>query len=107
MSTAATHNLGPMIAGRVVCGFGVGVMSVVCPTYVSEMTPKEVRGRITGMFQIVVVVGVAFSYWITYAINVSRPVQTSASWRIPIAFQLVPCGAFPPAPSSDPDSSCR
>lgn len=61
MSTCAMTNLGPMIAGRVVCGFGVGIMSNVCPTYVSEMTPKEVRGRITGMFQIVVVIGVAFS----------------------------------------------
>jgi MFS family permease len=56
--------LGLMYAGRIISGAGVGLMSTVCPTYVAEMTPKDVRGRITGMFQIVVVVGVAFSYWI-------------------------------------------
>lgn len=58
-------------------------MSTVCPTYVSEMTPKNVRGRITGLFQIVVVVGVAVSYWLEYIINVRMKPQT-AQWRIPI-----------------------
>lgn len=58
-------------------------MSTVCPTYVSEMTPKNVRGRITGLFQIVVVVGVAVSYWLEYLINVRMKPQT-AQWRIPI-----------------------
>ena len=51
-------------AGRFVSGFGVGLMSMVCPTYASEIAPKEIRGRVTGLFQIVVVVGVAFSYWV-------------------------------------------
>jgi hypothetical protein len=34
-------------------------MSVVCPTYAAELSPKDIRGRITGLFQIIVVVGVA------------------------------------------------
>lgn len=55
---------------------------IQCPTYVSEMAPKNVRGRITGMFQIVVVIGVAFSYWIEYGISVSPMKHSSASWRI-------------------------
>lgn len=34
-----------------------------------EIAPKEIRGRITGMFQIIVVIGVAFSYWINYGVR--------------------------------------
>jgi hypothetical protein len=53
---------------------------------------QDIRGRVTGLFQVVVVVGVAFSYWISYAINVSMA-ESSAMWRIPIAFQIV-CPPF-------------
>ncbi|KAL7412364.1 putative high-affinity glucose transporter of the major facilitator superfamily [Mrakia frigida] len=88
----ASSGLALMYSGRVVSGLGVGLMSTVCPTYVSELAPKNVRGRITGLFQIVVVIGVAFSYWIEYAISVSAMKSSSASWRIPIAFQIVPSG---------------
>lgn len=34
-----------------------------------EIAPKEIRGRITGMFQVIVVIGVAFSYWINYGVT--------------------------------------
>ena len=41
-------------AGRVISGVGVGAISAVAPAYVSECSPKEVRGRITGIFQLMV-----------------------------------------------------
>ena len=41
-------------AGRVISGVGVGALSAVTPAYVSECSPKEVRGRITGLFQFTV-----------------------------------------------------
>ncbi|KAK4706068.1 hypothetical protein P7C70_g131, partial [Phenoliferia sp. Uapishka_3] len=53
------------------------------------MTPREVRGRITGLFQITVAIGVAISYWITYGFQVHFP-GTTIQWRFPIAFQLIP-----------------
>ena len=41
-------------AGRVISGVGVGAISAVAPAYVSECSPKEVRGRVTGIFQMMV-----------------------------------------------------
>ncbi|KAJ7913691.1 hypothetical protein B0H13DRAFT_2326076 [Mycena leptocephala] len=38
------------------------VISAVAPAFVSECSPKEVRGRITGLFQITIAVGVMISY---------------------------------------------
>lgn len=67
-------------------------MSMVCPTYVSELSPKHIRGRITGLFQVIVVTGVAVSYWITYGVQHINPARGAIQWRIPVGFQLVPVG---------------
>ncbi|WVO14911.1 hypothetical protein L204_102551 [Cryptococcus depauperatus] len=92
IQTAATHQISWVYGGRFTSGFGVGLMSAVCPTYASEIAPKEIRGRITGMFQIVVVTGVAFSYWINYGVTFMDQNRGNIVWRIPIGFQLVPVG---------------
>ncbi|ORY31956.1 sugar transporter [Naematelia encephala] len=92
VQVVATSSLAPVYGGRFVSGLGVGIMSMVCPTYASEIAPKEIRGRITGMFQVVVTIGVAFSYWINYGVTFMNPARGAIQWRIPIGFQLVPVG---------------
>jgi len=74
-------------AGRFLAGFGVGIESTVCPTYVAELAPAAIRGNITGLFQVCVVTGVALSYWINYGCTFMGPVTNA--WRIPVAMQLV------------------
>ncbi|KZO91790.1 putative high-affinity glucose transporter of the major facilitator superfamily [Calocera viscosa TUFC12733] len=91
VQTAATNDIVWIYCGRAVSGVGVGAMTMLAPTYVAESAPANVRGRITGIFQVIVVLGVAISYWITYGVNLNIPVS-SAQWRIPIAFQFVPVG---------------
>ncbi|EJF60620.1 general substrate transporter [Dichomitus squalens LYAD-421 SS1] len=86
-----SRGLGYIYAGRVVAGLGIGAISAVAPAYVSECSPKEVRGRITGLFQIMVAVGVMLSYFIN--LGISLHIKTGyAVWRIPFGFQLVPAG---------------
>ena len=46
--------LSEIYVGRVISGVGIGAISAVAPAYVSECSPKDVRGRITGCFQIMV-----------------------------------------------------
>ena len=60
-----SRGLGYIYAGRVLAGVGIGAISAVAPAYVSECAPKDVRGRITGTFQ----VGVAFGVMISYFVN--------------------------------------
>jgi MFS family permease len=48
------HGLALIYAGRIISGLGIGGISAVAPAFVSECSPKEVRGRITGLFQIMV-----------------------------------------------------
>ena len=53
-----------MYSGRVIAGFGIGGITAVAPTFVSECAPKEVRGRITGLFQVMAATGVMLAYWV-------------------------------------------
>ncbi|KAG6843055.1 hypothetical protein H0H93_002429, partial [Arthromyces matolae] len=86
------HNgLALIYAGRVISGFGIGGLSAVAPAFVSECSPKEVRGRITGLFQIMVAIGVMISYFMNFGIGIH--IKTGPNiWRIPFGFQLVPAG---------------
>ncbi|KAA1478791.1 general substrate transporter [Dentipellis sp. KUC8613] len=86
-----SRGLGYIYGGRVVAGVGIGGISAIAPAYVSECSPKNVRGRITGCFQIMVATGVMISYFINYGISLH--IQNSPLiWRVPFGFQLVPAG---------------
>lgn len=91
IQTAASHSIGQIYAGRVIAGLGVGGMSSITPTFVAENCPPAVRGRITGLFQLFLVVGSTFAYWLNYGVALHVPVSTK-QWRIPVAVQLIPGG---------------
>jgi sugar porter (SP) family MFS transporter len=94
LTTVASNGstgLAEIYAGRVISGIGIGALSAVAPAYVSECSPKEVRGRITGMFQIMVAFGVMISYFMNYGIGI-HITDSVLVWRIPFGFQLAPAG---------------
>ncbi|KAJ7097192.1 general substrate transporter [Mycena belliarum] len=83
--------LAEIYSGRVITGFGIGGISAVSPAFVSECSPKEVRGRITGLFQVFVAFGVMMSYWVNYGIGV-HIAPGPKLWRIPFGIQIIPAG---------------
>ncbi|KAF8345118.1 general substrate transporter [Amanita rubescens] len=85
------RGLGEIYAGRVVSGVGIGAISAVAPTYVSECAPKEVRGKITGVFQVMVAIGVMISYFVNLGVGLHVKPGVNV-WRIPFAVQLIPAG---------------
>lgn len=83
--------LAQLYAGRVIGGIGVGLSSAVVPSYIAECTPRAIRGRVTGMYQLLNVSGVAISFWVNYGLSVSgRDPLDAAIWRIPFALQCLP-----------------
>lgn len=76
IANGSTRGIGYIYGGRVVAGVGIGGISAVSPTFVSECSPKEVRGRITGLFQVMVAIGVMLSYFIncTFLYYSLRPI---------------------------------
>jgi MFS family permease len=47
-----TKSLAELYVGRFIGGFGVGLVSAVVPTYISENANKEIRGRCIGCMQL-------------------------------------------------------
>lgn len=43
---------------RVVGGFAIGLAAVVSPMYISEVAPAHLRGRLSSLFQLAIVVGI-------------------------------------------------
>jgi MFS family permease len=87
-------------AGRVISGFGIGGMSAVAPAYVSECSPKEVRGRITGTAQVM-----ARTFFLLFAgtDGTDRSKQVATGGMISY---FINCKTAPPAQRSSPFISC-
>jgi sugar porter (SP) family MFS transporter len=47
-----------LLAFRFVGGMGIGVASMVCPLYISEISPANVRGRMVTLFQFAITIGI-------------------------------------------------
>jgi sugar porter (SP) family MFS transporter len=50
------------MVARFLGGVGIGISSVVSPLYISEIAPPRLRGRLTGMFQFNLVLGILVAF---------------------------------------------
>ncbi|KAH0833343.1 hypothetical protein J3R83DRAFT_12412 [Lanmaoa asiatica] len=75
--------------GRFLGGFGLGVSTALIPSYVSECTPKAIRGRCTGLIQVSNNIGMMLSFWVNYGSSLHVP-SGQMQWRMPFAVQVVP-----------------
>jgi MFS transporter, SP family, sugar:H+ symporter len=57
-----------LIVARVIGGFGVGLASVLVPTYIAEIAPADRRGRLGSMQQLAITVGIFVALLSDYAI---------------------------------------
>jgi sugar porter (SP) family MFS transporter len=55
-------NVTVFIIARVIGGLGIGISTVVAPTYISEIAPPRHRGRLAGMFQFNIVFGILIAF---------------------------------------------
>lgn len=64
--TGLAPNFTTFILFRIAGGIAVGVVSVVLPIYISEITPPEKRGSATINFQLGVVTGILAAFFVDY-----------------------------------------
>jgi sugar porter (SP) family MFS transporter len=95
MAAATLAALGALLAGlspntrvlivaRFFLGVAIGTASVVVPTYIAEMAPKRIRGRLVSLQQLMITVGIFVSYLIGYAF------AASGGWRWMLGLAAVP-----------------
>ncbi|KAN0066035.1 hypothetical protein ACQY0O_000128 [Thecaphora frezii] len=71
--------------GRLVTGLGVGALSAAVPLYQSETVPRQVRGALVGMYQLMITAGILLAYLTNYG---TRDYNNSGQWRVPIALGI-------------------
>jgi len=69
---------------RVIGGVGVGLASAICPMYIAEMAPAEIRGKLVSWNQFAIILGMLVVYFVNYFIVFGKdPVWLNATgWRL-------------------------
>lgn len=83
---AFAGKMGHMIAGRLISGIGVGLLSTIVPIYQSEISPPHNRGKLACIEFTGNIVGYATSVWIDYGCSYFK---SNAAWRLPLFIQSV------------------
>ena len=74
---------------RFVLGLSVGTASFVSPMYISEHSPREIRGGMTTFNQFMITLGIVIAYVADFALK-----GFSHNWRWMLAFGAVPGAAL-------------
>lgn len=77
---------------RIVGGIGIGGSSVLGPMYIAEIAPAAWRGRLVGLFQINVVVGILIAYLSNYIIGLQS--LGAHEWRWQLGVPGIPAVIF-------------
>ena len=72
---------------RLIGGIAIGVSSVAAPTYISEISNKNNRGKLVGMYQFNIVFGILVAYLSNYFL---AGVGGANDWRWMLAVLLIP-----------------
>ncbi|WP_031159595.1 sugar porter family MFS transporter [Streptosporangium roseum] len=81
---------------RVLAGVGIGMASVIGPAYIAEVAPPAYRGRLGSFQQLAIVLGIAVSQLVNYAIaqtaggNVNNILFGLEAWQWMLGACLVP-----------------
>lgn len=59
---------------RIVGGIGMGIASTICPMYIAEISPENIRGRLVSVQQLNIVIGILLAQLINYLILQSHPI---------------------------------
>lgn len=90
IGSAVTSNWSLFIFFRFIGGIGVGASSVVAPMYISEISPAELRGRMTALFQFNVIFGILMAYVSNYLLSSTG----DESWRWMLGVMFIPSLAY-------------
>jgi sugar porter (SP) family MFS transporter len=77
---------------RFIGGIGIGGSSVLGPVYIAELAPAKWRGRLVGLFQINIVIGILLAY-LSNAIIASFHLG-AIEWRVDLGVAVLPATLF-------------
>jgi len=94
-----------LVIYRILGGIGIGIVSIVCPLYISEVSPASHRGRMVSLYQLAVTVGFLGAFLMNYyLLNVSTffssenpllyKIFSTEVWRAMLGVETLPAVMF-------------
>lgn len=83
-----------LFMGRLLEGFGVGVISYTVPVYIAEIAPQNMRGSLGSVNQLSVTIGIMLAYLLGLFVN----------WRVLAILGILPCTLLIPGLFFIPES---
>jgi len=74
-----------LVAGRIVVGFSIGMLTCVVPLFIAELSPSHLRGRLGALFSVALTVGLMTAFVSDYAFRDSH-----LTWRWMFGVGTVP-----------------
>ncbi len=88
--SASATGVFTLIAARFIGGLGVGASTVASPLYIAEIAPPRRRGRLAGLFQFNIVVGILAAFVSNALLAGIGP----SAWRWMLGVEAVPALAY-------------
>ncbi len=60
-----------LVAYRIIGGVGIGIVSIVSPIYISEVSPARIRGTLVSLYQLAVTIGFLLAYLVNWMIDLN------------------------------------
>ena len=81
-----------LIVARLFLGVGVGVASFTAPLYLSEVSPRAVRGALISMYQLMITIGIVLAFlsntWLASYLTFQG--MTGGHWRLMLGVISIP-----------------
>jgi len=81
---------------RVLGGIGVGLASAVCPMYIGEIAPANIRGRLVSLNQFAIIFGMLVVYFVNWGIAKGQTIEwiNQIGWRWMFISEAIPASIF-------------
>ncbi|MDP1026737.1 sugar porter family MFS transporter [Sphingomonas sp. KR1UV-12] len=100
LMAGAAESSAIFIVARIIGGLGVGAASVTSPVYISEVTPANVRGRLSSIQQVMIISGLTGAFVANFALARYAGGSTAtlwggyAAWRWMFWLQVIPAAIY-------------
>lgn len=65
---AVCNTVSQLVVYRIIGGIGIGVVSIVSPLYISEVSAPKYRGRLVSLYQLAITIGFLGAYFANFAL---------------------------------------
>ncbi|MFS2224673.1 sugar porter family MFS transporter [Pantoea sp. B65] len=89
MASALSPTITILLIARFLLGYAVGGASVTAPTFISEVAPTEMRGKLTGLNEVAIVIGQLAAFAINAVIGYVWG-HLPDVWRYMLVVQAIP-----------------